>query len=214
MGEAVSIFEHIGVAAFAMSGALTAIKKNADIFGVIFLSITTALGGGVLRDVLLGCLPPRMFVSYSYLLVALLASLSVFVYAFIYHERFEKNLKRLIAVNNVFDAIGLAVFTVSGMNMAMADSSNILLILFLGVTTGIGGGILRDVLTGTMPVVLRKQVYAMASLVGGLLYYCLHVLSVNDTVSALSGMAVIIALRILATIFRWDLPSADFEKHI
>ena len=212
MDDALLIFEHVGVAAFAMSGALTAIKKNADIFGVIFLAVTTALGGGVLRDILLGCLPPRMFVSYSYLLVALLASLTAFSYAFVYREKYEKNLKTIKAINNVFDAVGLAVFTVSGMNMAMAESSNILLILFLGVTTGIGGGILRDVLTGTMPVVLRKQVYAMASLLGGLVYYALHILKVNGVVSALSGMAVIILLRILATVFRWDLPSVRIEK--
>lgn len=207
METTVFVLELIGVAAFAMSGALTAIKKKADIFGVIFLAVTTALGGGVIRDVLLGRLPPRMFVSYAYLLVALIAAVAVFADAYFRSERFYANRERIVAVNNVFDAVGLAVFTVSGMNTAMLDSDNVLLILFLGVTTGIGGGILRDVMTGTMPKVLRKQVYATASLAGGLVYYAMFVLGVNEIVSAFAGMAVIVTLRILATVFEWDLPA-------
>ena len=207
METTVFVLELIGVAAFAMSGALTAIKKKADIFGVIFLAVTTALGGGVIRDVLLGRLPPRMFVSYAYLLVALIAAVAVFADAYFRSERFYANREKIISVNNVFDAVGLAVFTVSGMNTAMLDSDNVLLILFLGVTTGIGGGILRDVMTGTMPKVLRKQVYATASLAGGIVYYVMFALGVNEIVSAFAGMAVIVTLRILATVFEWDLPA-------
>ena len=207
METTVFVLELIGVAAFAMSGALTAIKKKADIFGVIFLAVTTALGGGVIRDVLLGRLPPRMFVSYAYLLVALIAAVAVFADAYFRSECFYANREKIISVNNIFDAVGLAVFTVSGMNTAMLDSDNVLLILFLGVTTGIGGGILRDVMTGTMPKVLRKQVYATASLAGGIVYYVMFALGVNEIVSAFAGMAVIVTLRILATVFEWDLPA-------
>ena len=207
METTVFVLELIGVAAFAMSGALTAIKKKADIFGVIFLAVTTALGGGVIRDVLLGRFPPRMFVSYAYLLVALIAAVAVFADAYFRSERFYANREKIISVNNIFDAVGLAVFTVSGMNTAMLDSDNVLLILFLGVTTGIGGGILRDVMTGTMPKVLRKQVYATASLAGGIVYYVMFALGVNEIVSAFAGMAVIVTLRILATVFEWDLPA-------
>lgn len=212
MEKAVFVLELIGVTAFAISGALSALKKGADVFGTIILAVTTALGGGVIRDVLLGKLPPRMFVSYPYLLAAVAAALIVFADAYFRRRRFTENRERIAAVTNVFDAVGLGVFTVSGMNMAMLESNNVLLILFLGVATGIGGGMLRDMMTGTMAKVLRKQVYATASIAGGLVYYALYIfLNVNEIFSALAGMAVIILLRMLATHYKWDLPSVKNE---
>lgn len=207
MEKAMFILELIGAAAFAVAGAMEALEKRADIFGVIFLAVTTALGGGVIRDILLGQLPPRMFVSYPYLLVALLAALAVFADAYVRRERYIRHKEKLDAVNNIFDAVGLAVFTVSGMNVAMSVSDNVLLILILGMATGVGGGMLRDVMTNTMPKVLRKRVYAVASLVGGLVYYVLHILGVNDILSASAGMVVIFLLRVLATFYKWNLPS-------
>ena len=212
MEKAVFVLELIGVTAFAISGALSALKKGADVFGTIILAVTTALGGGVIRDVLLGKLPPRMFVSYPYLLAAVAAALIVFADAYFRRSRFTENRERIAAVTNIFDAVGLGVFTVSGMNMAMLESNNVLLILFLGVATGIGGGMLRDMMTGTMAKVLRKQVYATASIAGGLVYYALYILlNVNEIFSALAGMAVIILLRMLATHYKWDLPSVKNE---
>lgn len=207
MEKAMFILELIGAAAFAVAGAMEALEKRADIFGVIFLAVTTALGGGVIRDILLGQLPPRMFVSYPYLLVALLAALAVFADAYVRRERYIRHKEKLDAVNNIFDAVGLAVFTVSGMNVAMSVSDNALLILILGMATGVGGGMLRDVMTNTMPKVLRKRVYAVASLVGGLVYYVLHILGVDDILSASAGMVVIFLLRVLATFYKWNLPS-------
>lgn len=207
MEKAMFILELIGAAAFAVAGAMEALEKRADIFGVIFLAVTTALGGGVIRDILLGQLPPRMFVSYPYLLVALLAALAVFADAYVRRERYIRHKEKLDAVNNIFDAVGLAVFTVSGMNVAMSVSDNALLILILGMATGVGGGMLRDVMTNTMPKVLRKRVYAVASLVGGLVYYVLHILGVDDILSASVGMVIIFLLRVLATFYKWNLPS-------
>lgn len=201
------VLELIGAAAFAVSGAMAAIKKKADVFGVIFLAVTTALGGGVIRDVLLGNLPPKMFVSYAYFAVSVVAAVVVFADAYVRREKYLLHMDRLDAVNNVFDAAGLAVFTVSGMNMSMAVSDNVLLILILGMATGVGGGMLRDVMTNTMPKVLRKRVYAVASLLGGGLYYGLYVLDVRETVAAVSGMLLIFALRLLATVYKWNLPA-------
>ena len=169
------VLELIGAAAFAVSGAMVAIEKKADIFGVLFLAVTTALGGGVIRDVLIGRIPPVMFVSYWYLLISVVAALAVFIDAYLRSEKYKLHLDKLDAVNNVFDAIGLAVFTVSGMNAAMPVSDNVILVLFVGMCTGVGGGMLRDVMTNTMPKVLRKRVYAVASLIGGGLYYVMHV---------------------------------------
>ena len=152
------VLELIGAAAFAVSGAMAAIKNRADIFGVIFLAVTTALGGGVIRDVLLGNLPPKMFVSYAYFSVSVIAAVVVFADAYIRREKYLLHRDRLDAVNNVFDAVGLAVFTISGMNTSMAVSDNVLLILILGMATGVGGGMMRDVMTNTMPKVLRKRI--------------------------------------------------------
>ena len=203
------VLELIGAAAFAVSGAMVAIEKKADIFGVLFLAVTTALGGGVIRDVLIGRIPPVMFVSYWYLLISVVAALAVFIDAYLRSEKYKLHLDKLDAVNNVFDAIGLAVFTVSGMNAAMPVSDNVILVLFVGMCTGVGGGMLRDVMTNTMPKVLRKRVYA--SLIGGGLYYVMHVLDINQLLSVGCGMLVIFALRLFATIYKWNLPSVKLD---
>lgn len=211
MEDVMFVLELIGAAAFAVSGAMVAIEKKADIFGVLFLAVTTALGGGVIRDVLIGRVPPVMFVSYWYLLISVVAALAVFIDAYLRSEKYKLHLDKLDAVNNVFDAIGLAVFTVSGMNAAMPVSDNVILVLFVGMCTGVGGGMLRDVMTNTMPKVLRKRVYAVASLIGGGLYYVMHVLDINQLLSVGCGMLVIFALRLFATIYKWNLPSVKLD---
>ncbi len=207
MDELIYALEIIGAAAFAVSGAMAALEREADIFGVIFLAVVTALGGGVIRDLLLGVTPPKMFVSYVYLAVAAVAALVVFADAYIRREKYRKHRDKLDSINNMFDAVGLAVFTVSGMNTAMQQSDNVLLILVLGMSTGVGGGMLRDMMINKMPKVLRKRVYAVASLLGGGVYYGLFALGVHETIAAVSGMALIIALRVLATVYKWNLPA-------
>ena len=207
MDELIYALEIIGAAAFAVSGAMAALEHEADIFGVIFLAVVTALGGGVIRDLLLGVTPPKMFVSYVYLAVAAVTALVVFADAYIRREKYRKHRDKLDSINNMFDAVGLAVFTVSGMNTAMQQSDNVLLILVLGMSTGVGGGMLRDMMINKMPKVLRKRVYAVASLLGGGVYYGLFALGVHETIAAVSGMALIIALRVLATVYKWNLPA-------
>ena len=203
-------FELIGVAASAVSGAMVAIDKKADVFGVLFLAVITALGGGLLRDMMLGHLPPRMFTSFIYIALALACALVVFLDAYMRREKYRAQIVRLDAVVNVFDAAGLAAFTVIGMDMAIADCgmSNPLLVIVLGMTTGIGGGMMRDVLTNSMPKVLRKRVYAIASLAGALAYYLLLRLGAGNIVGAFAGMLLIFALRMLATKYKWNMPSA------
>ena len=211
MEKLMFVLELIGIAAFAISGAMTAMERRADMFGVMFAAVITALGGGIIRDVLLGQLPPKMFTSYTYILVAIIASAAVFGDAYARRDKYRSNAEKLDAVNNVFDAIGLAVFTVSGMNMAIScgGMGNPFLVIVLGVTTGVGGGMLRDMMLGVMVKVLRKRIYAVASLAGGVLYYILLALSVNNIVSAVSAMVLIFALRVLATAYKWNLPSVQ-----
>ncbi len=202
------VLEFIGIAAFAISGAMAAIDREADIFGVLFLAVITALGGGVLRDMMLGHFPPSMFASYAYILTAVICALAVFVDAYVRQESYRRNQKKLDGIVNVFDALGLAVFTVSGMNIAIEayGLSNPILPALLGMTTGVGGGMLRDVLTGRMPGVLYKRVYAVASLAGALVYYALLCFGADRLTGAVAAIALILLTRLLATRYKWNLP--------
>jgi len=200
--------EIIGTAAFAISGAMIAIDKGADLFGVLFLALITALGGGVIRDVLLGNVPPVMFTSYMYVAVAVLCGLVIFAVAYSDIRRYSRLYAVMDRVVNVFDALGLAVFSVSGVNVAAAKYGldMPLLLCMMGMCTGVGGGMLRDVLTNSMPMVLTRHVYAVASLLGALLYYILLSVSVPGNTAAVLASALVFALRMLATHYNWNLP--------
>ena len=205
------VLELIGTCAFAISGAVLGITKRFDIFGVIFSGIITALGGGTIRDILLGNLPPAMFKDYIYLIFAVATCLLTFIIASILKNKFSENIVVIDKVNNIFDAIGLGVFTIVGMNVAINSgfSDNFFFVVFLGMTTGCGGGILRDAIVGEVPFVLRKRVYAVASIAGGIAYYLLYImLQQGVVISAVAGITLIFALRILASVFKWDLPKA------
>ena len=205
------VLELIGTCAFAISGAVLGITKRFDIFGVIFSGIITALGGGTIRDLLLGNLPPAMFRNYIYLIFAVATCLLTFIVASILKNKFSENIVIIDKVNNIFDAIGLGVFTIVGMNVAIKSgfSDNFFFVVFLGMTTGCGGGILRDAIVGEVPFVLRKRVYAVASIAGGIAYYVMYImLHQGVVISSVVGITLIFALRILASVFKWDLPKA------
>ena len=204
----IDVFEYIGVAAFAICGAMAGIDRGADIFGVLFVAVITALGGGVIRDMMLGHLPPRMFSSFAYIGVAIFFGLAVFLDAYIRTEKYRQHQAELDSLVNIFDALGLAVFTVTGMALAIAQCGleNPVLLVLLGMTTGVGGGMLRDVLIDVMPAVLRKRIYAVASMSGGIVYFLLLRLGVSGFISAILAMVVIFSLRILATVYKWSLP--------
>ena len=211
MDDIIFVLELIGTAAFAISGAAVSINKKLDIFGVLFCSLTTALGGGVIRDVILGNLPPAMFRDYTYVIVAASAAVLTFIVAAVFKKFYLREITTIDRINNVFDAIGLGVFTVTGINIAISKgfADNAFFVIFLGMTTGCGGGILRDVLVREVPFVLSKRIYAVASIAGGIVYYLAFVsFSAGEVVSVLCGIAVIFLLRVLASVFRWDLPKA------
>ncbi len=205
------VLELIGIASSAISGTMVAIEKKCDVFGAVFLAMITALGGGVLRDTMIGHLPPRMFTSYAYIVTALFFSLAVFMTALRHHERYHAAKDKLDHVNNWFDAIGLATFTVAGVDLTIAaiGMDAPLTPILLGMVTGTGGGVLRDVLTGTMPRLLYKRIYALASLAGSNLHFLLLRLGVNGTLSAAITIALIVLLRYLATRYRWNMPHAE-----
>ena len=202
--------EWIGTAAFAVSGAMVAVDKRTDIFGVLLLAIITALGGGTLRDMIIGHFPPRMFTNYHYLLMAAVCALTVFVLARIYKDRYVRSEKLIEQINNVFDAIGLGIFAVSGARIGMEAgfADNGFLVTFLGMTTAVGGGMIRDVLLQEMPFVLKKRVYAVAAIAGALSYWVLETLGMASALAYGVGWAVTVTLRLMATVFRWNLPKA------
>lgn len=204
------IFELIGTVAFAVSGAMVSITKRVDLFGVLFLGMITALGGGCIRDVLLGQLPPAMFSNLDYVAVAIVTALAVFVVARILKERYISRETLIEQINNIFDALGLGVFAVVGAGVAISAGyqSNGFLVVFMGMTTAIGGGVLRDLLLREIPFVLKKRIYAIAAICGALVYYLGWMAQLPDTLSLFTGVATTFVLRLLATIFKWNLPKA------
>jgi uncharacterized membrane protein YeiH len=212
--EIVYILELIGTAAFAVSGAVVAIKKETDVFGVVFIAITTAVGGGIFRDLLIGKLPPVAFQQYEYVFVAAVTAIGIFLFAYFRRDKnHHQHWATIDRVNNIFDALGLGAFTVIGMNRAIVAGfgDNIFLVVFLGMITGIGGGILRDTLVRDIPFVLTERIYAVASLVGAVCYYVLYLMDVSLVVAALIGIAVIFAIRMASSKFRWHLPRVRLQ---
>lgn len=214
MHEILKLLEIIGTVAFAVSGGLMAIGASLDLFGVLFVSCITAFGGGIVRDLLLGVHPPSIFNNFPVFLVAMLTAFAVFIVAYINRKRFAAFKTQVEYVNNFFDALGLAAFTVIGAEAGCGNgfADNSFIIIVIGLLTGIGGGIFRDILIDTTPYVFKKHVYALTAIIGSTLYFILRKYTANISVASLSSMVTVILLRLLATKYRWSLPKIDIEK--
>ena len=203
----VRILEIIGTLAFAASGAMTAMKKQMDLLGVIVLGVVTSIGGGILRDVILGITPPLAFRNPLCAVIAVVTSAVVFIPGI--RHRLTHNQLHFDAVLLVMDSIGLGVFTAMGIWNALSfspDRSTFLLV-FVGVLTGVGGGVLRDVLAGNTPYILVKHIYACASLVGAV--SCTLLWRILPEYAAMSiSMTLVVIIRLLAAHYRWNLPRA------
>lgn len=199
--------ELVGTIAFAISGSTVGVNKKLDIFGVIVLGLTTAVGGGLIRDVILDIFPPMLFVKVEYVLAALAASVLTFIYSY-FRSRFKKSQQLRAQLLNIVDAIGLGVFTVSGINTAIrvCTDENAFLCICMGVMTGVGGGLVRDLLSNQVPFILYKRVYAVASILGAVLYFYLERIKVNSIIAVSSAVALVVAIRIAATVWKIDLP--------
>ena len=207
------ILEIIGTVAFAISGVFVAIKAKLDVFGVVFIGCVTAVGGGIFRDMLIGQTPPSIFFNLHILLVALGTSLVVFIIAYVFHKKFDAFEKKVEHVNNFFDAVGLAAFSVMGTEIAFVKgfSDNVCLSVLLGMLTGVGGGIFRDILTDTTPYIFKKHIYALASIGGAGLYYALRSFVEGTLVASVVAMLFILLIRMLATQYRWSLPKVPLN---
>ena len=202
------VLEIIGTIAFASAGAMVAIRKNMDIFGVMVLGITNAVGGGCIRDLILGIHPPKMFHDFSYVGTAIVISCLLFVLFYckkhLLEGRFIESYEKAM---NVFDAIGLGIFTITGIRTAImvSENSGLFLMIFVGVVTGVGGGVIRDVMAGITPFIFVKHVYACASLIGAIFYVFLYK-RMDDAIAMIISMTAIIGIRLLAAHYRWNLP--------
>ncbi|OWY63103.1 hypothetical protein B7486_54900 [cyanobacterium TDX16] len=199
-------FELVGVFTFALSGAMVAVRRDFDIVGIVVLAGLTALGGGVIRDVLIGATPPYVFSHVDLLLVPLAATLVV-VFA---HPVIERRGKAILW----FDAAGLAVFTINGTLIAEAAGLEVLPAALLGIVTGVGGGLLRDVVAREVPLLVRKdsEIYAIPAAAGAVVVAVLAAEDVYEHWMGIGAVVLVFAIRIAAVTFGWNAPGA-FRRH-
>ncbi len=203
--------EIFSVISFAVSGSMTALRKNMDMFGVVMLGMLTATGGGAIRDLVLGIHPPKLFVNPVYALVAAATSAVLFLVLYYRHKKgmapfnFQSPLADKILF--WFDTLGLAIFTTVGIATAYEKSSDYraFLLCFVGVITGVGGGLICDILAGNTPRIFVKHIYATACLAGSIV--CVMLWNCAGRIPAMiAGAAVIGVLRFLAMHFKWNYP--------
>ena len=198
-----TIIEILGTLAFAISGIRHAAAKHFDWFGGFVCGFAVAIGGGTLRDVMLG-LPPFWMTSPLYIVCTIVAQIFVI--------SFSRMLKRLDNAWFFFDTLGLASFTITGIQKTIECGYPFWVAIIMGCITGAAGGVIRDVLLNKTPVVLRKEIYAMASIVGGLLYWVLTDMNVNMAITGVATFVFIVTIRILAVKYHISLPVLKDEE--
>ena len=197
------ILEFVGTFAFAISGIRHAAAKKFDWFGGFVCGIAVAIGGGTIRDVMIGVTPFWM-TSSIYIICTVLAQLFVIV--------FSKFLKRLDNTWFVFDTLGLALFTIAGIQKSLAYDFPFWVAIIMGCMTGSAGGVIRDVLLNNVPIIFQKEIYAMASILGGLVYWVLISLGVDVSITVVSSFLVVCVIRFLAVRYHLSLPRLRLEE--
>ena len=199
LGTFMAAIDLIGVAVFAVTGALVASRKQMDVFGFALLGTVTGLGGGTLRDLLLGIAPVLWVKEPTYVAICVSVSVVVFFTAHIPESRY-----RLLLW---LDAVGLSFFCIVGAQRALAEDAGAFIAVVMGVMTAAFGGIVRDVLVGEVPLVLHKEIYVTAALAGSLVFVGLLTVSAPETIAAVCGFAACFAVRGLALRYGWALPT-------
>lgn len=193
----VDVIDYIGTFAFAISGIRLASQKNFDLFGAFIVGMATAVGGGTLRDVMLGHSPFWM-TQWVYFLITGLA-LVIFIF-------FHKGIHKISNTLFLFDTIGLALFTVVGFQKTIDAGFPFWAANIMGMFTGAAGGVIRDILINEVPLIFRRDIYALACCVGGFVYTCALMLGLSDVVAQLGCAFSVVVMRILAVRFHWQLP--------
>jgi len=198
------VLDLVGTFVFAISGATAGVTRRLDVFGVLVLSFVAGNFGGIIRDVLIGSVPPAAVNDWRYLAVSLLAGAITFYW--------YSAVDRLRSPVLMFDAAGLALFAVSGAQKALAFGLNPVMAALLGMMTGIGGGMARDVLLADIPTVLRADLYAIAALAGAAVVVVGHLLHLPPTATTMAGALLCFGLRLMAIRHGWRLPIAKHES--
>jgi uncharacterized membrane protein YeiH len=207
------VLEILGTIAFSISGAVEAMKKNLDLLGVIVLGTVTAVGGGIIRDVMIGQTPPLAFQNPTCAVIAICVAFVVFIVGYVLSKHHDE--KKHAAWNKlllVSDAIGLGVFTALGIRYTQqfTGSNHTALLLFVGVITGVGGGLLRDIFAGNIPYIFRKHFYATASIIGAVSYVVIYRLGFQS-LALIASVTIVLVLRLLAAHFQWNLPRVQLK---
>lgn len=205
LNDLVTIFDYLGTFAFAISGVRLAGAKKFDIFGAYVVGFVTAVGGGTIRDLCLG-LTPFWMIQPSYVVITAIALLFVIVFK-----------KHLIHMNNaffIFDALGLGLFTVVGLEKSLAAGFPFWVNIIMAAITGAAGGMMRDVLINEVPLIFRKDIYAVASVLGGLIYFVAYSFGMADMGCQVLCLVSVVLIRILSVAFRVNLPSLRSEESI
>lgn len=192
------IIDILGTISFAVSGAFLAMEKKLDPFGVLVLSFVTAIGGGTLRDILIGNLPVSWLTNADSTIVIFSSAVATLF--------FGRYLKHLTATLFLFDALGLGLFTMIGLKLGMEKHFSRGICITLGTITACFGGVVRDVLLNNIPLLFRKEIYALACIGGGLFYFLLREVNVESDTATIASILVIFVIRVLAFRFRISLP--------
>jgi uncharacterized membrane protein YeiH len=187
-----------GTFVFAISGTLTAANKKFDLFGAYVIAFVTALGGGTIRDILIGSQPVAWMLDLNYIAIISIAVIASFF--------FKKYIQKLRKTMFLFDTIGIGLFTILGLQKTLLLEISPIIALMMGTVSAVFGGVLRDILCAEIPLIFRKEIYATACLAGGLLFLVLTNLQVNYDISVWSTVMFIIVLRTLAVKRHWSLP--------
>ncbi|MFI4911973.1 MAG: trimeric intracellular cation channel family protein [Sedimentisphaeraceae bacterium JB056] len=188
----------LGTIAFAITGALVAMRKKMDLFGVLVLATVTSIGGGTFRDMMLGIRPVFWVSNYSYLIAILFTTIVVFFSV-------KKNIGSKMLLQTA-DAFGLAIFTIIGVSKTLSCEYSSLVAIVMGCVTGILGGMIRDILTGRIPLVLRKEIYATATIAGGLVFVVANYFGISEFANIVTSTIVVFVIRIIAIIYDLSLP--------
>ncbi len=206
------IIELLGVAAFSLSGTVTAEKNGMDFLGTVVLGVLTAVGGGLMRDIIIGKIPPDMFINPVYSITATLTAIIFFVIVCFPKGRKILGGGKSKFLVDIFDTLGLTAFAITGVNTVVNMYGTLgfgFLAVFTGTITAVGGGVLRDICTAKIPVVFRKKLYAVVAILGSIIYYIMLKEGINGGLSVCVTSAVMITLRLWAMICKIDLPSAE-----
>jgi len=195
MQTLILLLDLFGVTVFAITGSLAAGRKQLDLLGVVVLAMVTALGGGTIRDLVLGISPVFWVSAPIYVLVASTTAIIIF-----YIVRFYSLPRKVMSIA---DAVGLSIFTVIGTQKALALETNVVIAIFMGVMTGVVGGLIRDILSGEIPLILKREIYATASLCGAIAFSSIYILLLNQNLAIIVSIVITLGLRLAA--IKWNL---------